>query len=208
MTTTTIITRLYADTKAANAVRNRLLGAKFRTADVEVVSANEGEKAAALAARLKKAWVHESAAKAYAEKIAGGAAALVVQANYRPLEARRIAREIIAGSTPIDSGAAPEEHDVKMPLEDPSLFPSVLKDHRLFFRIDGDPGTGREPQSFSKLFGLRTLTQWRMPGKALSHREGPMIPFKTLNTRPRKKSVMRDHPLFSKRLGWATIKSR
>lgn len=208
MTQTTIITRLYADTKAAQAVQSRLLERKFRRADVELVSAREGEDAKTLEARLKQAWVHESAAPVYAEKIAGGAAALVVQANYRPLGARRIVREVIAESAPLDVKAEHEEHEVKLQLEDQPLLPKVLTDHPLFLRIDGDPGTGRKAQGFSKPFGLATLTGWRMPGRKLSHRDGPIIPFKTIDTRPRKKSVMIDHPRFSQRLGWSTIKAR
>lgn len=207
MTTTTIITRLYDDAKAAGAVRNRLIAKRFRTDDVVLVSAMEGETRAALKARLQAAHVNDAVTAPYAEKIAGGATALIVRADYRPLEARRIARETIAASSPVDMGGAAEEQEVRRPPEDPALFPKIFKDHRLFFRIDGDPGTGREPQGFSQIFGLRTLTSWRIPGQPLSRREGPIIPYRTLDSRPRKRSVMGDHPLFSKRLGWPTIKA-
>lgn len=205
---TTIITRLYSDRRAARAVRKKLLEAKFREPSFDVISAREGEDRAKLESRLARAMVHADAVSGYAEKIMGGASAVVIRADYRPLGARRIAREIIAGSAPIESGTGPEEHEVKTPPPDPKPLPSVLTEHPLFLRIDGDPGSGREPQGFSRLFGLPTLTDWRVPGRSLTERHGPVMPFKALDDRPRKTSVMTDHPKFSERFGMPTLKER
>ena len=205
---TTIITRLYPDRKAARAVQKKLLKAKFREADVDVVTPREGDDRARVEARLKKARVHESAVPVYAEKLESGAAALVVRADYRPLGARRITREIVGESAPMASGAAPEEHTVKTPPPDPKPLPSVLTDHPHIFRLDNDPGSGREPKGFSWVFGLPTLTNWRPSSRPLTDRPGPILPFKTLDDRPRKKSVMEDHPRFSERMGMSTIRHR
>ncbi|RDC71755.1 hypothetical protein DLJ49_12910 [Rhodovulum sp. 12E13] len=207
---TTIITRLYADRKAARAVRKKLLKQKFREADVDLIAAKEGDDAARIEAALERAMAHESAAKAYARPIAEGGAALVVRADYRPLGARRIAREILADSGAVDAGGAVEDRDVKLPPKPAyeTLFPKVLKDHPLFFRIDSDPGSGREPQTFSELTGIPPLTNWRPGGQRLTERPGPILPFKTIDDRPRKKSVLEDHPRFSERFGVATIKHR
>ena len=205
---TTIITRLYADRRAARAVQKKLLKEKFREADVALISAKEGEDKGALEERLRKADVHRNAAPVYAERIAGGGAAVVVRADYRPLGARRIAREVLADSAAVDAGAAPEEHEVKTPPPDPRPFPSVLTDHPLFFRLDNDPGTGREPPTFSQLFGIPALTSWRPSQRPLTDKPGPILPFKTIDDRPRKKSVIEDHPRFSDRFGVPTIKHR
>jgi hypothetical protein len=191
---TTIITRLYADRKAARAVRKRLLKEKFRESDVDLVAAQEGDDAARIEAALSRAMVHESAVRAYAGRIG----------------ARRIARGILADSNAIDAADAVEDHEVKLPPTPAHerIFPKVLKDHPLFFRVDGDPGTGREPQTFSQLTGIPALTNWRPGGQRLTGRPGPILPFKTIDDRPRKKSVMQDHPRFSDRFGVPTIKHR
>ena len=55
---TTIITRLYADRKAARAVRKKLLKQKFREADVDLIAATEGDDAARIEAALEKAMAH------------------------------------------------------------------------------------------------------------------------------------------------------
>jgi len=206
---TTIITRLYSDRKAARAVRRKRLDAKFRERDFDVISAREGEDRARLEARLEKAMVHPDTVKSCAGKIAGGATTVVIRADYRPLGARRIAREIIAGSTSMQSGAQPEEHEIRTTPPDPALLPKVLTDHPLFLRSDRDPGTGREPQGLSAFLGLPTLTDWRVPGQSLTERRGPILPLKTIDDRPRSKSVLEDHPRFSEdKFGLPTIKQR
>lgn len=204
---TTIITRLYADKAAASAVYRKLSREGFRAPDMDVIAAREGDDAQATAARLKKARVHESVAPVYADKIASGAAALVVRADYKPLGARKIALGILDASDTMVSGAEPEEYFVKSPPPKPGL-PTVLSEHPLFFRIDRDPGTGRELGLMSDFIGLPMLSR-RERKKSTMEYGGPVVPMETISRRPRSKSVIEGGgTVFSNALRWNTVKHR
>ena len=203
---TTIISRLYADRPAAQAVRRKLSREGFRDADVDVISAREGDDADAIERRLRKAWVHEDAAPVYAGRIADGGTVLVVRADYRPLGARRIAYGIIEDSETVKSNASPEDHEIKTPPPKPGL-PTVLKDHPLFFRVDRDPGTGRELGRISDLLGLPTLTgrghrmSVQRPGGPVTDDFMPMV-----TRKPRRKSVIEGGgTVFSDAIGWKKV---
>jgi hypothetical protein len=206
---TTIISRLYADPPAARAVGRKLSREGFRDADMDVISAREGEEASALERRLARAMLHPDAIPGYAERIAGGGAAVVVRADYTPLGARRIAREIFAASAPVQTNAGPEEHEVKTPPRKPGL-PTVLTDHPLFFRTDRDPGTGRELGLISSFLGLPTLSG-RGHRDSVSRPGGPVTEgyMAMVSRKPRAKSVIEGGgTVFSNALGWKLVIER
>lgn len=152
---TTLITRLYADERAARAVEKRLRLEGFPQRTLAVVTQAKEVPESALAAR----GMAGDTARAYAERIAEGAAAVLVWADYRPLQARQKARDIFAGSDAIDMGGLAEEADVKEKARaEADHAPSVLKTHPRFtvlpIEMDHVP-----IGPISAQFGLRLLSK-------------------------------------------------
>lgn len=132
---TTLISRLYADADAAHAVRDTLLHKRFSSYDVRVIS-KSGRTKTALKDKLSSEYLAPSTAKVYTDKIANGAAAIVVRATYEPLNAARIAREVLRNAGPLDLGEVEEERFVK---NIPDHAPNVLKGHPLLLTRKKDP---------------------------------------------------------------------
>lgn len=230
---TNVITRLYADTTKAEAVANRLRWEGFPRNSVRVISADGGDDGA-IRARLSRADVNDAIIGAYASKLADGAAALVIQATYKPLGAARIAREIVAKSDAIDG--ASEFNDYYMP-DRPDHAPSVLKDHPRFMTLPLEPEDYRGGP-ISRELGIRLLSPrksrnsairggrhiskafWPMPlvskgrraTSAMSggrHMSRAFWPMPLVTTKPRKNSVIRGGSLpLSRMLGWPPISPR
>lgn len=230
---TNVITRLYADTTKAEAVANRLRWEGFPRNSVRVISADGGDDGA-IRARLSRADVNDAIIGAYASKLADGAAALVIQATYKPLGAARIAREIVAKSDAIDG--ASEFNDYYMP-DRPDHAPSVLKDHPRFMTLPLEPEDYRGGP-ISRELGIRLLSPrksrnsairggrhiskafWPMPlvskgrraTSAMSggrHMSRAFWPMPLVTTKPRKNSVIRGGSLpLSRILGWPPISPR
>ena len=230
---TNVITRLYADTTKAEAVANRLRWEGFPRNSVRVISADGGGDGA-IRARLSRADVNDAIIGAYASKLADGAAALVIQATYKPLGAARIAREIVAKSDAIDG--ASEFNDYYMP-DRPDHAPSVLKDHPRFMTLPLEPEDYRGGP-ISRELGIRLLSPrksrnsairggrhiskafWPMPlvskgrraTSAMSggrHMSRAFWPMPLVTTKPRKNSVIRGGSLpLSRMLGWPPISPR
>ena len=91
---TTVITRLFADEPAARQAVRKLRLEGFPADAVSLVSGADA------AAELEAAKADDSAVKAYAPRIANGAAAVVVRATYKPLGAAKIARTVLDGEGP------------------------------------------------------------------------------------------------------------
>ncbi len=103
---TTIITRLYADSKTAQSVASALLEAGHATGNIDIIAKGE---AGTLAARLKAARVTAQAAAAYASHIESGASLLVVRAGFNPVGAARHAIRTCNKFASINVGLASED---------------------------------------------------------------------------------------------------
>ena len=130
---TQIITRLFADEKSAASVAGKLHEAGFPTYVPRIFKAPAEHDAGAIAARLEKADSDPpAAAAAYAERLKGDAALLLVPATYKPLGAARIAREILSEAETVDVGDVPDDTFVP---DRPDHAPSVLKSHPLMITL-------------------------------------------------------------------------
>ncbi len=125
---TTIITRLYPNSAAAQAVAAALLQEGHSEDTIDVI-AHDG--ASDLIDRLRAARVGPHNAAAYAPHIANGNALLVVRAGFNPVGAARNAMKITARHPSIDLGLADQDEDVRED-PDPAQHSSVLTDHPLF----------------------------------------------------------------------------
>lgn len=92
---TTAKTRLYADAESACGIASLLRKKGIRPGAVTVVTA-DGCKRVALDQALKAAGVHIRAVVGSAERLAGGAAALVAKVSHKPLGAAQVLRIISA----------------------------------------------------------------------------------------------------------------
>jgi hypothetical protein len=163
---TTIITRLYADQAAAQAVADVL--AKRGHEDVHVFT--DGTDAA------RAAGVPGDAAAAYARHMAKGNALLVVRAGFNPVGAARDAIRTLAAHPGIDAGLRSEEHYIR---EDAVLTGGyVLDDHPHMFLRKDSLGEGRH---FSRAFGLPMLRHRGTIMTSTSRSHGHMIPMKLLS---------------------------
>lgn len=234
MTTITVITRLYENEDAARAVARRLRRERFPDRAVQIIAPGAGLDRDALEDKMTRARVRPGAAATYADRVAEGAALLVIRATYKPLGAARIAREAVERSETVDAGVPVEEYKVE---SGPDHAPSVLKDHPRFLTLPPDP-EGHRPGLVTSRLGLPLLTQHRRKKSAMSgggHMSryfwpGPLIirrkkatsaisggrhmsryfwPMPLVTTRPRKKSVIPGggHPM-SRALGWPTTTRR
>ncbi len=231
---TTIITRLYADEKSANAAADRLWRERIPRRALQVVAAESGESKSDLKERLKSAKVHSSALTAYADKIASGNAVLVARTTYKPLGAAKIAREMMAKDATI---SVPKITNEYFEADGPDHAPSILKGHPRFLTLASAAGEGHG-DPVSKSLGLPLLSArksrdsaWRgggyaskafWPMKLVSKnrksssamRGGGYMsrvfwPMPLLSRSKRRLSVIRggDHPM-SRSLGWATVTDR
>ncbi|PTV97507.1 hypothetical protein C8J27_101623 [Rhodobacter aestuarii] len=88
---TTAYTRLYADDTTACGLASQLTRKGKLSGAISVVMA-DGSKRATLVEALKAADVHVSAVVGSAERLAGGAAALVAKVSHKPLGAAKLLR--------------------------------------------------------------------------------------------------------------------
>ena len=225
---TTLYTRLYADEKTANAVRDRLYRAGFPRHVMRLISGRDGEGHEGLAQRISRARVPERAAAVYTESVASGNVLLVVEAGYKPLGARKIGKKVLAETDPLPANL--ESEDFKVPkLRDHA--PSVMKEHPRFLTASPDPdhiggplsdqfgfnliSSHRRRNSVNKgghIFPFAMVTKGRNANSAM--KGGSFIsrifwPMKLVTNAPRRRSAMRGggHPL-SRLLGLPTTSSR
>jgi len=228
---TTIITRLYANERSANAVADRLSSEGLPKSALKVVTGTDRDK---IQHRLMQAQVHRDAAPVYAESVAGGTALLIVRATHKPLGAARIVREVTGSSKTIDVGVTQDDIYVR---DLPDHAPSVLKEHPRFLTLPSEPEElQRGP--ISDLVGVRTLSKPRSRtsairgGAFMSQKFWPMKlvsknrnahsaikggafmskkfwPTALLAKKPRRNSVIRGGgTVFSRLFGWPTILRR
>jgi hypothetical protein len=193
MTKTTLITRLYATPEAAEAVRKDLSWRGFPPYQMRLFAKKKGEGAKTLAKRMVDAHVADAAAETYSKKVSTGAALLVVMADYRPLNALRIAREVIGASESVDAGVAEEEYKVDTGKDHA---PSIFRHHPHILtmrREDPEPWTPR----FSDQIGFPLLST--KPRKSSVISGGKFMskkfwPGALLRSKPRKPSVLSGGP--------------
>jgi len=202
---TTIITRLYANERSANAVADRLSWEGLPKSAVKVVTGTDKDK---IQHRMMQAQVHRDAAPIYAESVAGGTALLIVRATYKPLGAARIVREVTGSRKTIDVGVTQDDIYVR---DLPDHAPSVLKEHPRFLTLPSEPEElQRGP--ISDLVGVHTVSKLRSPTSAI--RGGAFIsqkfwPTALVSTKPRRNSVIRGGgTVFSRLFGLPTILRR
>lgn len=176
---TRIITRVFPDHAAAKSASDRLQfkGIPSRQCHVIVAGPDAKEK-------MIEAGVHHTALEPYAARLKAGNAVLVAQTTYKPLEAARITREILAKRETVKVGNINDDFFVP---DVPDASPSVLKEHPLFltFRksVEGGPITPG--------LGIPLLKQ-RKAHRPLSDKRSSrgFWPMPLLSTKARSKSVI------------------
>jgi hypothetical protein len=181
---TTIITRLFKDEAAARTAARKLQFKGFPARSIFVIPGGMDAEA-----KMKRAEVHTSTAKKYAEALGSGGAVLAIAATYKPLGAARIAREYLAGQDTVDVGKVTEEHFVK---DKPDRAPSVLKDHPRFFTAS-PASTDYKGGLITGGMGFRLLSKHRTKRSVMSggrFMSRVFWPMPLLSRKPRSKSVM------------------
>ena len=178
---TTLISRLFADEATARRAVHRLTFRGFPSRTCTVITDSDTAEA-----RMTRAKVHESALAPYKAALAAGNAVLVVQADYRPLNAARLAREILGKFETLDASGATEEYKRAW---EPERAPSVMKDHPLFFSVVDIP-VPHGPVTAN--FGMRT-TKPHSNKRPLSNKRASRLfwPMPLLSKKKRSSSVMR-----------------
>jgi hypothetical protein len=180
---THILTRLYADEKTANGVRERLFRAGFPRHVMRVVTLRDNETHDSLMTRITRIHVPDRAASVYTESVASGNALLVVEAGYKPLSARKIGVAVLEQTDDMPSNL--ESQDFKIGrIKDHA--PRVMKDHPRFFTASPDPDHIGGPLSDQFGFNLVSTSNRRLSvGQG-----GPMFPFAALTKNRNAKSAM------------------
>lgn len=227
----TIISRLYGSEKAARALAKRLVWEGVPRRDVDVIVRQEGEAADALAARIRRLAVQDTAAARYAAGVADGATLVVVRATYKPLGAAKVARRMMDAAGPADVGLASEERKVAdVPSRSEGL--SVLTGHPKILSLDLHPGEPRHGGTVTGALGFRTIGRRRDRRSSVIHGGAHMTPFRVthgrsgrssvyhggrymsrwfwpmplVSTRERSRSVIQGPgEVFSRALGWSTL---
>lgn len=197
----TIITRVYKDEKAANAVADALHENGFAARDVTVVAGAKGDAADGIAERLSAAGVGSETAAAAAEKVSGGNAALVVAAPFgKALKAGRVvdeAKSVDLGIEKPDSYKAAGD----MASDTPDY---VLKEHPRFLTSSNYPGGVGSSKPFSSMFGMSMLSNRRKPDAVI--RGGRHIfSAKTISNIRFGADLTDNHKLFSRMLSWPLL---
>jgi hypothetical protein len=128
---TTIITRYFEDAAQARTVERELFFRKFSRRAVRVFDESEG-----LIAELTDLGVDPATAEAYEHRVGKSGAVMLVLADYRPLGAARIARDLMAENGATSLGNLPEEIVQK---QAPLGRPSVLTEHPHILLSERDP---------------------------------------------------------------------
>ncbi len=176
---------------------------------------------------MTRAKVHESAMAPYKAALSAGHAVLVVQATYKPLNAARIAREILGKCDALDADGATEEHKLAW---EPERAASVMKDHPLFFsvvdiEVPHGPVTANfgmrmtKPHKAKRSLSNKRASRlfWPMPLLSKKQRSQKVMsggrtmsamfwPMPLLSSKPRRKSVIPGGGTpFSRRMGPRTV---
>jgi hypothetical protein len=226
---TTIVTRLYESSEAAERVAATLRADGFPEATLSIITS--ADTAQMIAAR-----VDEHAAGLYAKAMTGGQALFVCRAPFTPFGAARRAMEVADAEPAIDAGVANENRhveDVAGPLD--SQTPSVFGHHPLMMTRDDYVGSGWSGWRVSDMLGWPTVSRRReapdnlLKGRAfMSQTKGSLVlsrPRKSsvisggrhmsrlfwpmpLVTTGTKRSILADHPRITERFGFRMLSKR
>jgi len=192
---TTIITRLYPDPAAAQAVADALARQNLNLTSVDIITRDGAD------ARMRKAMVGPDAAAAYAGPVAQGKALLVVNAPFAPMGTALKAIRTVDGFTSIDVGLSDEDAYIR---EEPEvqLEGRVFKGTVFFMsnphrplpmgHILGSDPIRRRPRRNSAIAGGAYMSTKFWPGKLISKHKDKL-------------SVMRGGFLFSSMFGIPTV---
>ncbi|MCX7890127.1 MAG: hypothetical protein N2422_10460 [Rhodobacteraceae bacterium] len=159
---TTIVSRLYADARAANAAAGALKAAGMPASAVDVITRG-GDTAAA----LKAARVGKASAAAYAPRIEAGNALVVARAPLQPFGlARRVMDTLDRFESIHVPGAVPDDY-VRETIGSRYAL-SVLTSHPRIFSQDFTPGSLISRGPVTALFGLPMLKAHRTRRSAMT----------------------------------------
>jgi hypothetical protein len=199
---TTIITRLYADAKTANAAA-QALRAEGMPQDALDVVAKGGDSAAALMA----ARVGAATAAAYATRIDGGAVAVVARAPVTPFGYARKVMDVLDGFDSIRVPGVKADEYIREEIGS-DYYISVLTDHPRWFSQDLQPGSGNWPGPVSRAFAMPLLKRHKDRNSAYSgtrYMSKAFWPMPLLSTKPRKSSVIPGGRKFTEDMGIPTV---
>jgi hypothetical protein len=201
---TTIITRLFSNTAAAQAAVNDLLGRGHSEDYIDIIT-QDGNGAAA--DRMRAARVSSAAAAAYAGPVSQGNALVVVQAPFNPVGAARHAIRVLDKHPSLKVGVENENEYIR---EQPRMEVrgNILRDHPLFMSHDM---AARERGTVSSAFGLRTLSARATKSSAMSGgglMSTKLLPFPLLSQSKTKTSASMGGWTLSGMFGIPTISRR
>jgi hypothetical protein len=149
---TTVISRLYNDSRTANAVVKSLQDVGFLDDMIDVMSAaHDGEH---LAARMTEALVSRKTAETYLSEMSGDVTLLVVRAPFTPFGAARSAIQTVDAHPSLPSAVTDNNMLIRdVPVNRYNL--SVLTNHPLFMTDKKE--VGRNDGRISHGFGWRLL---------------------------------------------------
>jgi hypothetical protein len=192
---TTIITRLYPDPAAAQAVADALARQNLNLTSVDIITRDGAE------ARMRRAMVGADATAAYAGPVAQGKALLVVNAPFAPMGTALRAIRTVNGFASIDVGLADEDAYIRDE-------PEVQLEGRVFTgtvffmsnphrplpmgHILGSDPIRRRPRRNSAIAGGAYMSTKFWPGKLISKHKDKL-------------SVMQGGYLFSSMFGIPTL---
>lgn len=160
---TTVISRVYKSSAAANRAAASLAEAGFPEATYEVIKGGPDAGGAIAAAR-----VPERDVEAYLAALTGRATLVVVRAPFMPLGAARKAMELVDA---IENVAVDvESQDVfirEQPKKEIFKRESVLRHHPRFFSPDVRPGAGRPGRLLSRVLRLPPIIRRAPKSSAL-----------------------------------------
>ncbi len=159
---TTVITRLYADTKTANAAVSDLKKAGFTGDMVDVVKPGPSAHEA-----MSDAHVGDAQAAKYAEHLKGNTALVVARVPFMPMGAAQRAMEIVDAHPSLKVGVADENAYVRQSIDN-SQFLSVLTSHPHMIGHDLTPGYSDRYGLVTEAFGLKHLKPHRSKRSAIS----------------------------------------
>lgn len=204
---TTIISRVYADAAAADAVAGELRSSGFPDRVFDVLAASEGEKAGAVAERIRGAGVAEAAAATYAKALRDGKALVVVRAPFTPLGAARLAMKIVDKHSPIDVGVKDDNRYVRTEMATSrQMSGKVIEGGKHYLTNVAEIRRNRGPVTAG--FGMKMLSDERPRTSAVGRARtitGNFFPL--ISERPPSANVGPGETISSK-LGFATIYRR
>jgi hypothetical protein len=184
----TIISRLYKDTAAAQAVVAALRGQGYPADTIDLIAGGDGS----VIDQIRATGVGPGSAAAYADRIATGKALVVARVGFTPIGAARNAMQIVDSFDPLHVAGAVADDYVEDPLRNDLLL-SILTTHPHMLSPDLTATTGRRYGLVSDAFGIRVLSPNRPHRSAMrggGHMSTKILPFPLLTKRRQHKSAI------------------